>query len=117
MLVFSLEFTFWMIENLCIFVKEMLFQDVVDIVVGWYVETDPNTELSDKCEETVESLHALWLENIDVCMKFLPHFLEDAEGYVKVTDLLSIGNTLKKKENDSFDMILQRTPNSTLMQK
>uniref|UniRef100_A0A914WFQ7 Uncharacterized protein n=1 Tax=Plectus sambesii TaxID=2011161 RepID=A0A914WFQ7_9BILA len=59
------------------------FEDIVDVIIGWYVDIEQPSEVFEQCESTIKSFRRFWLQNISVGKELLKHFLDDAEGYVE----------------------------------
>lgn len=59
-------------------------QDIVDIVVGWYVDTEQDEATLAKCGDSLSKLQTFWLRDMEFTLSMMMHFLEDAETYIEV---------------------------------
>lgn len=53
------------------------FTDIVDIVVGWHLETDQAPVLKKYCSETLQGFHQFWAMDAEFTVNLLGQFLED----------------------------------------
>lgn len=53
------------------------FTDIVDIVVGWHLETDQSAELKQHCSELLQSFNPFWALDMEFTNNLLGQFLED----------------------------------------
>lgn len=56
------------------------FRDVVDIVVGWHLETDQTVELKHHCGKTLQGFDRCWARDAMFIENLLRQFLEDIVG-------------------------------------
>uniref|UniRef100_A0AAG5DR97 non-specific serine/threonine protein kinase n=1 Tax=Anopheles atroparvus TaxID=41427 RepID=A0AAG5DR97_ANOAO len=59
---------------------EPFFNDVVDIVVGWQLDTAQSTPLKLHCARVLQAFRPYWLEQRDVTRNLLDQFVEDIQG-------------------------------------
>lgn len=53
------------------------FTDIVDIVVGWHLETDQSLALKTHCSRTLQVFHQFWAVDTEFTVNLLGQFLED----------------------------------------
>ncbi|XP_055626781.1 serine/threonine-protein kinase Smg1 [Toxorhynchites rutilus septentrionalis] len=53
------------------------FTDIVDIVVGWHLETDQNPEVKGHCSKVLQSFKVFWNEDLEFTLSLLGQFVED----------------------------------------
>lgn len=53
------------------------FTDIVDIVVGWHLETDQTIELKQHCSEILQSFNRFWAKDNNFTVSLLGQFLAD----------------------------------------
>lgn len=56
------------------------FRDIVDIVVGWHLETDQTVELKQHCGRTLQGFDRCWARDAMFIENLLRQFLEDIVG-------------------------------------
>lgn len=56
------------------------FRDIVDIVVGWHLETDQTVELKQHCGRTLQGFDRCWARDGTFIENLLRQFLEDIVG-------------------------------------
>ncbi|XP_058127309.1 serine/threonine-protein kinase Smg1-like [Anopheles ziemanni] len=59
---------------------EPYFKDVVDIVVGWQLETAQSNRLKLHCARVLQAFQPYWLEQREVTLSLLDQFVEDIQG-------------------------------------
>ncbi|VDP08507.1 unnamed protein product [Soboliphyme baturini] len=62
---------------------EKVTPDVVDIVIGWYLDTSLEKEYTASYENALMKLQYFWLNDMQFTLMLLSQFLEDAEAYVE----------------------------------
>uniref|UniRef100_A0A915JAL8 Uncharacterized protein n=1 Tax=Romanomermis culicivorax TaxID=13658 RepID=A0A915JAL8_ROMCU len=55
------------------------FKDIVDILMGWYVDPDQSDKLLDQLDRTLHKLQNFWLGDLSFTFTLMSQFLEDAE--------------------------------------
>lgn len=64
------------------------FTDIVDIVVGWHLETDQIPEVKSHCSKVLQSFKNFWNEDLDFTLSLLGQFVEDIEAcYMELENL------------------------------
>lgn len=53
------------------------FTDIVDIVVGWHLETDQSDEFKEHCSDILQGFHLFWMLDTNFANNLLSQFLED----------------------------------------
>lgn len=53
------------------------FTDIVDIVVGWHLETDQTDEFKEHCSDILQGFHVFWTLDTNFANNLLSQFLED----------------------------------------
>lgn len=53
------------------------FTDIVDIVVGWHLETDQTDEFKEHCSDILQGFHLFWTLDTNFANNLLSQFLED----------------------------------------
>lgn len=53
------------------------FTDIVDIVVGWHLETDQTDEFKEHCSDILQGFHLFWMLDTNFANNLLSQFLED----------------------------------------
>ncbi|XP_058811557.1 serine/threonine-protein kinase Smg1 [Topomyia yanbarensis] len=53
------------------------FTDIVDIVVGWHLETDQVSEVKNHCSKVLQSFKVFWNEDLEFTLNLLGQFVED----------------------------------------
>lgn len=61
-------------------VFEPNFRDIVDIVVGWHLETDQTVQLKQHCSRTLQGFDRCWARDAAFIENLLRQFLEDIAG-------------------------------------
>ncbi|XP_053681891.1 serine/threonine-protein kinase Smg1 [Sabethes cyaneus] len=56
------------------------FTDIVDIVVGWHLETDQIPEVKNHCSKVLHSFKNFWNEDLEFTLNLLGQFVEDIES-------------------------------------
>ena len=59
------------------------FQDMVDILVGWHLDSQPRPAIVKKTAQTLISMRAFWVRDMDYSITLISQFLEDMEEYRK----------------------------------
>ena len=63
----------------------MFKNDIVDILVGWYIEPLPTDRILDYTAKALHKFRPFWVEQIEsTTLTLLDHFIEDAHNYVQV---------------------------------
>ncbi|KAL1381154.1 hypothetical protein pipiens_013674 [Culex pipiens pipiens] len=53
------------------------FTDIVDIVVGWHLETDQTAEVKKHCSKVLHSFRDFWNDDLEFSLNLLTQFVED----------------------------------------
>ncbi|XP_058442712.1 serine/threonine-protein kinase Smg1 [Malaya genurostris] len=53
------------------------FTDIVDIVVGWHLETDQTNDVKQHCSKVLQSFKVFWNEDLEFTLNLLSQFVED----------------------------------------
>jgi PI-3-kinase-related kinase SMG-1 len=98
-------------------------QDVVDILIGWHIDTTQSESLAPLISDALISMHRFWVADLAFSVNLIGQFLEDVESYSqelatamneggeisspeqcqsKVTALLSVLSTVVKAIGDGF---------------
>lgn len=56
-------------------------QDIVDILIGWYLEPDLSDSLVTQMTNALISLNEYWKVNMHWCKVLTGQFLDDADGF------------------------------------
>ena len=64
--------------------KPLWFQDTVDILVGWHIDSTQKEALTRFTSESLISLQQFWMTEISFSVTLLGQFLEDMEAYAEV---------------------------------
>lgn len=56
---------------------EQHFTDIVDIVIGWHLETDQTIEFKQHCAELLQTFNRFWSVDLEFTNNLLGQFLED----------------------------------------
>ena len=60
-------------------------QDIVDILIGWYIEALPTDRILEYTAEALHKFRPFWIEQIEgTTLTLLDHFIEDADSYALV---------------------------------
>lgn len=62
----------------------LFFKDIVDILIGWYIDPEQDAEFLDQIDKALVKLQNFWLNDMNFTLTLLSQFLEDAERYVTV---------------------------------
>lgn len=57
------------------------FPDIVDIVVGWHLETDQTNSIKCHCSRILQSFQPFWVNDVNFTRNLLGQFLEDMVSY------------------------------------
>lgn len=57
------------------------FPDIVDIVVGWHLETDQTNVIKQHCSRILQSFQPFWINDLHFTRNLLGQFLEDMVSY------------------------------------
>ena len=61
-------------------------KDIVDILIGWYIEPLPTDLILDYTAQALYKFRPFWIEQIETTtLTLLDHFIEDADNYAQVT--------------------------------
>lgn len=61
-----------------------LFVDIVDILIGWYIEPLPTDRILDFTGEALKKFRPFWLEQLETTtLTLLDQFIEDADNYAQ----------------------------------
>ncbi|GBC43817.2 serine/threonine-protein kinase SMG1 isoform X3 [Rhizophagus irregularis DAOM 181602=DAOM 197198] len=61
------------------------FQDVIDLLVGWYIDTSVSDSLQSLIAETFKKLRPFWSQYLNFAYELMSHFLADMEVFTGVT--------------------------------
>lgn len=75
------------------------FADIVDIVIGWLLETDQSLDIKEHCSMILQTFKASWLNDVNFTRNLLSQFLEDVVTYRE--DLQKRSTDDDRKENAS----------------
>ena len=67
-------------------------QDIVDILVGWHIDTTQGDKLVHRTSECLVQFHNYWIGDMRFSLTLLSQFLEDMEAYAEVRLGISIIN-------------------------
>lgn len=57
------------------------FADIVDIVIGWHLETDQVLNIKEHCSIILQAFKSSWLNDVTFTRQLLTQFLEDINSY------------------------------------
>jgi len=90
--------------------KSFCLKDIVDILIGWYIEPLPTDRILEYTSQALHKFRPFWIEQIDITITLLEHFIEDADNYAQVNFFfvsIKIDNSLflqqfeqQQKDND-----------------
>lgn len=90
------------------------FKDIVDICIGWHLETDQKPHVKHECSRVLQTFKHYWRKDIKFTTSLLGQFLEDIEAFhVEQTSDVSLGsfisafNTVLKCLSTSPEMMMQ----------
>eukprot|EP00795_Rhopilema_esculentum_P008911 gene8911-16536_t len=63
---------------------EEYFKDIVDILVGWHIDTSQSEALVKSTSECLIRFHAYWVADMGFSLTLLSQFMEDMEAYSEV---------------------------------
>ncbi|GET01157.1 serine/threonine-protein kinase SMG1 isoform X2 [Rhizophagus clarus] len=72
------------------------FQDVIDLLVGWYIDTTVSDNLQSLIAETFKKLRPFWSQYLNFAYELMSHFLTDMEVFSGVT-VSQEGSQIDKK--------------------
>lgn len=75
------------------------FADIVDIVIGWHLETDQVLSIKQHCSIVLQTFKSFWLSDITFTRNLLNQFHEDIMSYR--TDIISTADGAKAGITDS----------------
>lgn len=75
------------------------FADIVDIIIGWHLETEQLLSVKQHCSMTLQSFKTFWLTDVSFTQTLLNQFLEDIVSY---RDEIA-QNEAKTTENQASD--------------
>ncbi len=58
---------------------EPSFQDIVDILVGWHIDSSQTPSVRSRTSEILLSWHSFWIIDLEFSSSLLSHFMEDIE--------------------------------------
>ncbi|CAF0977060.1 unnamed protein product [Rotaria sordida] len=67
-------------------VFQEIFLDIVDILIGWYIEPLPTDRILEYTAQALHKFRPFWIEQIDSTLTLLDHFIEDADNYAQQFD-------------------------------
>ncbi len=60
-------------------------KDIVDILIGWYIEPLPTDRILEYTAQALHKFRSFWIEQIEITtLTLLEHFIEDADNYAQV---------------------------------
>ena len=59
------------------------FQDIVDILVGWHIDSQQKQTIVKNTSRTLISMRQFWVRDMEYSLTLMSHFLEDMEEYRK----------------------------------
>lgn len=62
------------------------FPDIVDIVIGWHLETDQSLPIEKHCSQILQSFQPFWINDVTFTRNLLGQFLEDMVSYREETE-------------------------------
>ncbi|CAF4668423.1 unnamed protein product, partial [Rotaria sp. Silwood2] len=65
-------------------VFQEIFTDIVDILIGWYIEPLPTDRILEYTAQALHKFRPFWIEQIEATLTLLDHFIEDADNYAQV---------------------------------
>ncbi|CAG8612564.1 10733_t:CDS:10, partial [Paraglomus occultum] len=74
------------------------FQDIIDLLVGWHIDTSVSDNLHRLISETFLKLRPCWARNLEFAFELMSHFLTDMEIELGLPTLPDVG---KEKQNES----------------
>lgn len=77
------------------------FADIVDIVIGWHLETDQSIEIKEHCSMILQTFKSFWLNDVKFTRNLLSQFLEDIITYRQDLQQRSASPVGNRKENVS----------------
>lgn len=75
------------------------FPDIVDIVIGWHLETDQVLSIKQHCSIILQTFKSFWLSDVTFTRNLLSQFLEDIISYRD--DILNSSEAATSGPNDS----------------
>lgn len=67
------------------FVLIVCFKDIVDILIGWYIEPLPTDRILEHTAQALQKFRPFWIAQMEVTtLTLLEHFIEDAHSYAQV---------------------------------
>ena len=78
-----------------------IFQDIVDILIAWHIDTTQSDELIEFTSNTLVDLRPYWLRDMEFTITLLYQFIEDTESYLNNLDV----EENKRKEIEKIDKI------------
>ncbi|CAF0981896.1 unnamed protein product [Adineta ricciae] len=65
-------------------VFQEIFVDIVDILIGWYIEPLPTDRILEYTSQALQKFRPFWIEQIEgTTLTLLDHFIEDADNYAQ----------------------------------
>lgn len=96
------------------------FKDIVDICVGWHLETDQKAHVKYECSRVLQSFQHYWKKDVKFTTSLLGQFLEDIEAFhldqtsdgeksseVSLGSFISAFNTVLKCLSSSAEFLVQ----------
>jgi hypothetical protein len=64
-----------------------VLKDIVDILIGWYIEPLPTDRILEYTAQALHKFRPFWVEQMErTTLILLEHFIEDADNYAQVNN-------------------------------
>ena len=70
--------------SLWLLILNFYFQDTVDILVGWHIDTTQKDSLTTFTSKALIEMNPYWVVDFNFSITLLGQFLEDMEAYAEV---------------------------------
>ncbi|CAF1174376.1 unnamed protein product [Didymodactylos carnosus] len=78
---------------------QTIFVDIVDILIGWYIEPYPTDRILDFTSKALNKFRLFWLEQIEsTTLPLLNNFIDDADSYAQLCST----STLTRYNEENF---------------
>ncbi|CAG8560727.1 5738_t:CDS:10, partial [Ambispora gerdemannii] len=78
------------------------FQDIIDLLVGWHIDTTVSDSLHNYISDSFRRLRPFWAQNLNFANELLSHFLADMEVVAGIT-VSQAGPQIDQKTNTDVD--------------